>query len=182
MDGRLFVRPIAKDGSGEAGKIESPSEGLTKLEATQRYYKSLMRMIDDVRVPKGKTIGATRLWMDRYAKKIDRLPILGVDEDLVNLGAYVAGNLRFAANAYRDAGIQYSSQRGSTATGKRYSYGNYGSFRYTAAESEGSKQNAAIYRQIHSQAASQRLDIWRDIGEETAKIRRLLTQRYNVEF
>ena len=37
-----------------------------------------------------KNLASTQLWFDKYARRIERLPILNVDEELVKYSAFVA--------------------------------------------------------------------------------------------
>src|SRR5262245_48252024 len=49
--------------------------------ASQQYFKSLTSVLDDVRTESGdaKTFGQNALWFDKWARRIDRLPIVNVD-------------------------------------------------------------------------------------------------------
>jgi len=182
----LFDAPTS-DISYSQGDMPQPGtpEQYTKAQATKKYYDELIEMLDDVRTPKGSTITSTGIWMDRYARKIDRLPILNVDQDLLDFSNYVASNLRGAANAYRKVGTKYAAQRQSNYGGGRS--GSWGSgsgalFGYYGTSSNNAKQNMATRRKITSEAAEFRLATWQEIDDRTAQIRRTLTERYNTEF
>ena len=62
-----------------------PDKSSTKAYDSQTYFKSITRLLDDLRrqKPTAKTIGQVGLWLDKYARKIDRLSVLNVDDDLV---------------------------------------------------------------------------------------------------
>ena len=68
-------------------------------------------LVDDVKDPNSKNVigtGEVAIWMDRYARKIDQLPILGVDEQLVDFSATIAQALRDMGVQYRGVGIEAS--------------------------------------------------------------------------
>ena len=78
-----------------------------------------------------KNLASTTLWFDKYAKRIERLPILNVDEELLNYSGFVASALRQAAGSVRTMGIQSGvreSQIISSSAGYGYvgRYGMYG--------------------------------------------------------
>jgi hypothetical protein len=63
---------------GESG------EGSVKAYASQQYYRSLMSIVEDLRdeSKKSVTLGQNALWFDKWARRIDKMPILNVDEEL----------------------------------------------------------------------------------------------------
>ena len=70
---------------------------------------------------------------DKYAKRIERMPILGVDEDVLNYGAFVANTLRQASGSVKTMGIQSNLRESQITGGDVYGgdYG-YGDYRYGA--------------------------------------------------
>ena len=68
-----------------------------------------------------KNLASTSLWFDKYARRIERLPTLNVDEELVNYGAFVASQLRQASLAVKTMGIK-SGVRQAQITGGDVSY------------------------------------------------------------
>ena len=83
------------------------------LETTQEYYKSINHLMADLKSRKGeeRTFGQVGVWFQNYAKKIDRLPILNVDEEMLQYGQYVADQLRNASMAIKGYGITSVSRR-----------------------------------------------------------------------
>ena len=75
-----------KDELPDTPSSSSPSEA-SKAAASKTYFKSIAVLIEDLR----KTLGDTRdnhaVWMERYGRKVDALPILNVDETLLAWGA-----------------------------------------------------------------------------------------------
>jgi hypothetical protein len=92
-------------GAAAAAPPADPAQ--TVVETTQDYYKSVDRILADLRGRKGseRTIGQIGVWFGNYANKIDRLPILNVDEEMLQYGQYVAQQLRNASMAIKGYGI-----------------------------------------------------------------------------
>ncbi len=77
------------------------------LETTQQYYKAIDHLLADLKSRKGeeRTIGQIGVWFQSYANRVDRLPILNVDEEMLQYGQYVAQQLRNASMAIKGFGI-----------------------------------------------------------------------------
>ncbi|WP_339732220.1 hypothetical protein [uncultured Gimesia sp.] len=161
------------------GEDISPGSPDAIAKASLTYFKSVTVLIDDLR----KYLKTNRdnhiVYTERYARKIDRLPILNVDEDLLAYGSDIAETLRGIALAKRAAGSR---------TGVRNSnvYGNY-SYNYDSNNNYyGQRANASVKIQNRAEeqakATGVRFTSWKDIEDETAGIRREMTKRYQVEF
>ncbi len=100
------------DAMHDATSPGADQEGSAKLIATQQYYTSLTTLIEDLRIkPKRdhvKTFGQAAMWYDKYARKIDRFPILNVDEDLMNFGIGIASMFRDAEMTMKGVGMRTS--------------------------------------------------------------------------
>lgn len=158
--------------------------------ASQQYFKSVVSILDDVRdkSKNAKTFGENALWFDKWARRIDRLPVLNVDQDLLAFGINVANQLRDMAAALRGIGIQ-SSARAAQVTGgagsERY-YGGYSSASaqnsYYADLREVSSERRAIRSEERAKGAINARNIAQGLESETAKIRQAMSQKYQVEF
>ena len=85
---------------------------------SREYFRTVVGMANDLKddMKNAKNLASTRLFFDKYAKRIERMPILGVDEDVLNYGAFVANTLRQAGGSVQTMGIQ-SNVRQSQITG-----------------------------------------------------------------
>jgi hypothetical protein len=179
----------------------SGSEESMARVATQQYYDSITTMLDDLREkPKKdhvKTFGQAAIWYDRYARKIDNLPVLNVDPDLLEYGVWIASTLRQAEATMKGVGMRSSSRtRGNNASGGygggyRYAYGPRGGYRYGYSTGVGSarasiqaegRADANIRSQERTRGAANVQQLWQQIDEESAAIRRAMTQKYQTEF
>jgi len=162
--------------------------------ASRAYFKSVTVLLDDLHTDRDKRDtrgGKDAVWMDRYAKKIDRLPILNVDEELLVFGTNCAETLRVMATARRGAGLSAGTRVANAATGGysgaygAYSYG-YGGTRVaadlTAGNRAASRDRAAIRSQEQNRATGTRTEGWRLIDNATGDIRKKMTAKYKIEF
>ena len=189
----------------------SDQEATAKLLATQQYWKSLNSMMDDLRTkPKRdhvKTFGQAAMWYDRYARKIDHLPIMNVDEDLLNFGATISSSFRNCEAIMKGVGMRTSLRTASNnASSGGYSNGNFGGYRansgtmgtyginfgptgmtssispMNASLQEKGRTDAIIRGQERTSGAANVQQIWQQIDEATAAMRRELVSKYSADF
>jgi hypothetical protein len=165
-----------KPGEASPGAPGAPGEvNESKVrERSVAYFKSTEVLVKDLR--KGlKDTKATSDWMERYARRIDDLPVLNVDELLVDYGDKLAETLRIMANSKRQAGIRAGVR--ANEGGGYYDGYNYGENAYDKAadRSQAKKEEMAV-------ASDTRVQGWKLIDDATADIRRTLTKKYSVEF
>ncbi|MEW4563068.1 hypothetical protein AB1K70_11115 [Bremerella sp. JC770] len=180
--------------NGEASE-EQQQKDLT-IAASQIYYKSVVSLLDELRIKKKgrQTMGQISVWFDKYARKIDRLPIANVDPDLLDYGQFVSENLRTGQSEVTNAAArsrirqnevpeQYDVTSYSTPIGANWA-GQYSWNGWVATpdwQRTGSKMsNVRMEEQI--KGAKSANDVMRDIENATASIRRHMTQKYGVEF
>jgi hypothetical protein len=154
--------------------------------ASQQYFKSVSSILDDVRTESGdaKTFGENALWFDKWARKIDKLPVLRVDQDLVGFGQYASTQLRNMAAALRGMTITSAAREAQVYnTGSSYgSYDGWGGYSYYNEWRNVDGQRRAIRAQERAKGASTARNIAREIETETGKVRQAMTQKYQVEF
>ena len=193
----------------EARSVGTSSDPDTRTRlASQQYYKSVQSLLHDLRHENDDkrtvTPGSVALWYDKYARKIDNLPILNVDDDLLAYGKDVATLLRDAEMALKGVGMRsslrqgvnqpetggYNSYYGTEGYGG-YGYGTYGGYRtgygvgytnlYGAAQEKG-RTDAVIRSQERTRGAASVQQIWQTIEAATADIRQVMTKKYQAEF
>jgi hypothetical protein len=157
--------------------------------ASQQYFKSLTSILDDVRTESkdAKTFGQNALWFDKWARRIDRLPIVNVDNDLLTFGRAVAMALRNMAASMRGIGIN-SAARGAqiyqTVTTDSNAYAGMwgGGYSYYTEWRDVDSQRRAVRADEKAKGALSARDIAREIENETAKVRQAMTQKYSIPF
>jgi hypothetical protein len=161
-------------------KDEEPSPGSPEAvaKASQEYFKSVTVLIDDLQ----KTLKDTRdnhaVWMERFGRNIDRLPILNVDEELLAWGAQVAETFREMSVAERSANVRAGVRKSQVYGAYSYQYDNNG---YYSARSTESVRNQ-IRREESGAARQMRFNSWKEVEDATAAIRAKMTRKYQLEF
>jgi len=155
---------------------ESPGDLPTlQMNASLKYFRAIKAMAADLRsdMRDSKSLGSTGLWCDRYARRIERLPILNVDDELLKYSAFVAHQLRQARLAIRTMGIQ-SGARQAQIWGSDGGYGDD----HQAKESE----RRGVRAEEKATMATNVYQIRDTIITATSDVRRKMTQKYQVEF
>jgi hypothetical protein len=145
---------------------ESSAKAIT-IESSQRYFTAVVDLTAEaLRKTGSKTMGQKALWIEKKARKMDQLPVLHVDEDLLNYGAFVSEQLRNFALTVKGERIA-QGERGSSL----YYQGGY------RVRGRGDPNRAA-----RAAAARTETQIQSQLDEATGQIRKQMTQRYQVEF
>jgi hypothetical protein len=170
--------------------------------SSQNYFKSIEQLVNDLSEHRksGKTSGQVAMWFGKYARRIDGLPVLHVDPQLVQFGASVANQLRQAESAMQgigentasqisetpDAIVDDSSFRAGAAVGRFGGFGAGYSYRYRedprASARAGFQQDAQIRTQARVSGNASANQIMQEVESEMAQERNQLTEKYQVEF
>jgi len=169
--------------SQSSGKVADASQGIA--EKSQKYFQTIKRYVEDLRMQaKGKSGHKILVWMEKYAVKIENLPILDIDEDLQVYGANVAYYLRDSSDQLRSSNRSSQAKQAQYHQGRSASrYGRYGGVYGSRSDNyylAGERKRVAFEEQ--EKGFGKAIDVFRLIDAETAQIRRLMTQRYHVEF
>ena len=174
--------------AGADSRSAPPPESSKAAYATQQYFKSITKIRDDLR-EKGKdskTFGQHAMWLDNWARKIDRLPIMDVDPDMLAYGSYVTSRMRDASASLKGIGIRSAARSAqvpttySTGVQTNYSYG-WGGWSSYSYYNNGSERRA-IRQEEKAAGATSALGIQAEVEQETAKIRQAMTQKYKINF
>lgn len=164
--------------SSLANAKPAPSQQEVMLQASKEYFGAVTTMFDDLRETLSDADGNHALYMERYSRKIDRLPILNVDDELLNWGATVAETLRGGGQSVRSAGLRSGVRKAGIYGAYQYSYDGYGYY--------GGQPTENAFGEISRQeGAAARADVygsWKEMEDHTAQIRRAMTKKYGVEF
>jgi len=185
-------------------KEVSPGEVVEDaVQTSVKYFKTITTYFNDLRTDmrNRQTIAQSQVYFDRYARKIERLPMLNVDPELLDYGAFVCQSLRELAGSVRTTGAEQAvatrnvtaSSPGVYNTGS-YGYGRagyygasgfYGNYaRYDARATlkwEGS-QRRMVRAQTNTAIAGATEEVKQQVAEATAGIRRKMTEKYQTEF
>lgn len=200
--------PSGKTEDSDGEKLSPGDLAARRAQDTLRYFKAIDSYRNDLKqdLRDAKSISQTKVWFDKYARKIERLPILNVDPEMLDYGALVAKGLRAAAGSVTQMGISSAARQkqvqGSTAPPVNAAYyggygwdrGGWGGYGYNLPGAN-SWANSA-YAQVRAEAHQRQLirseekaamatdvqGIKADLIEATGNIRRRMTERYQVEF
>src|SRR5262245_58491549 len=173
-------------------KANTPTD--PKAVASLRYFRSVKSLLDELQDPKNnKTHSRISYLYKEYARKIDELPLLNVDPELLNWGASVSGTVRELANqallqSRSNTALQANVQEGVNIVPDMYQrYGaGYGWSYYASAP--GYQWNSNRTQITNMMAAgnltksARRQETWKNINGETVKVRQAMVGKYNVEF
>jgi hypothetical protein len=182
----------ADDASAPSGSQAASADAAASL----KYFQAIQRHLNDLRHEEGaRSYGTIALWFDKYARRIERLPILGVDKDLVDYGQFVVYRLRDAVDAIRGVGLRSGAQSAGV-TGSYYSdyyvFDSAVNYAYNTAASPANVASAqvgaaeaerrAIRQRERAQGSGDARSLMRVITDKTTDIRRQMTERYMIEF
>jgi hypothetical protein len=175
--------PSTKFSSLKEANVEEAS-GDDMAQNSLAYFQATQALMKDLR-PKAGSYKSDAYWIERYAAKIDRLPILHVDDDLLNYGQKLSETLRVMSGTRKMTNLQGGAAARSEMTaggGLSYNYGyGYGNYSYSTPQSREVAAGADIANAAASGTAV-KLQGWNLIDNATVEIRREMTKRYNLEF
>ncbi len=173
----------------ESAATETPSAESAKAAASRKYFHSVKGLIEELRKTLDKTHRDNQLvWMERYARKVDDLPMKDVDKDLLTFGGNVSSSLRYQAQAARMAAVrggvraaQPVYQSYSYGAGAVGPYGTYGGYSF-AGTVQVAPNRIQIGTEERASASQVKISEMKQIEDGMVQIRRAMTERYNVEF
>lgn len=173
------------------------SPGQVSSSATKEYYDGVRRYLHDLKLETGaKSYSSIASWFDKYAGRIDRLPLLGVDAEMLDYSEMIVNQLRNCSMSIRGVAIS-SSAKGAGVQGTASSYGttynNSYNTRYHVftgstyeqgkdAVRDAAAQRQAINRQERAKGSASVQEIVGQIKQETTSIRRRMTEKHGIEF
>mgnify|MGYP007059414490 CR=1 FL=1 len=107
----LDAPPALHQQAHEASQVDPDSPEQQKKVmalATKQYFDSITSLTEDLRLKKSEgemvTWGQVGGWWEKYSRKIDQLPTLNVDPEMLEFGSWVASAMLDAANALKGIG------------------------------------------------------------------------------
>ena len=173
-----------------------PKEQMAK--ATKKHFGEVTEMFDDLKgeMKDAANLAVTATYFDRYAKRMERLPILDVDPAVLDYSSYVAAALRAAAGSVRTMGIRGGSRQAQInysdidydyAYGYRSGWNGSSAVAVPVSDGVGAvKAVGAERRKIRAEEkgimATDVHQIRAEVIDTTAKVRRAMTEKYRVDF
>ena len=177
------------EGQPESQRIRSAEHD---VRSSLRYLTAIERMLADLKrsLQRAKEYERTAKWHETFAEKLDRLPIAGVDPELLEYGGRVSSHLRGVAASLRGQAVEVNTQQRSVTWNVSVDPGYvaaswWGGAGYRAPTWHATSNLEQVRQQqaeAISRGAEQRLGIWQIIDDETAAIRRSMSHRYGAAF
>jgi hypothetical protein len=101
----LMELPTTKFSSLKEEDIEDNSQA-TIAKCSQAYFHAVDAMVADLKKRTKVNSGGDAGWIERYAAKIDRLPVLHVDEELLTYGEKLTETLRIISGSRKMTNMQ----------------------------------------------------------------------------
>jgi hypothetical protein len=199
-----ILAPLLRPSLGSIDQSQSLPEvpaDQVKLQATKKYFQAVQKKKAEVKKSNPPTFEKLSHIFNNSARYIEELPLLNVDDDVLNWGASVAATFRAMAivSQKTNGAINLAEANRAMAyvttpnyyTGGGYASGYYGGYGWGYSVPSGTtsvstpnnygaidnlqtvtSQNEAMYRR----------NTWNAIEAATLDLRRNLTKKYNTEF
>jgi hypothetical protein len=190
------VTPVTKTDSPAAptGPQTSPS---VVAENTRDYFRKVINIVHRVRDYSANNTGERAQWNGNMANRIDEMPTLDVDPQMVMFGAEVAKSLRSnsmsmqltnisqgAAAVAADAGTGAFSTATAVGTmaGMGYGYGGYGNYGSYGGNFVDPNSPVKYYRMGQAQGNTSFKELMARLEQSLADMRRTMTEKYKIQF
>jgi hypothetical protein len=145
------------------------------VEASQSYFRAVTDLLDGLKHERSNSHKGMSLWYDRYAKRIDALPLLGVDNELLDWGMTISKTLREMS-----AGVNYNAK---DQTYRISGLSNYTGGYYYGYSGDSKAYNASVIRKQGDAVMDVQMDqVWKRIDITIAEMRRKMVEKYKVDF
>lgn len=187
-------RPIDTTSSPSGSVATSPS---VVADNTREYFRKVVNIVHRVRDYSANNTGERAQWNSNMANRIDEMPTLDVDPQMVIFGAEVAKSLRSnsmsmtltniaqgAAAVASDAGTAgYSTATGAgTLAGMGYGYGGYGNYGGYGGNFVDPNSPVKYYRMGQAQGNTSFKELMARLEQSIADMRRTMTEKYKIQF
>lgn len=192
---RKIVSPVLKPIPmviGDRNQTDRPALD-PAAEASLRYFNAVNTLLSDLKSTKTRNLTDRSFWYKQFADKIDAMPVLHVDDELLKYGATVSSTLRGLANLAVNSLMQKKTIAANTYeytvvlpwSNYYYLYGPGWSYGYSvpmvgAYSNYGLAQN--LIAKVGNTEAAVRNETWKNIDAATVDIRNKMTQKYQIEF
>lgn len=197
----LFHRPPAiphPELEVKSPSEQSPGDVESTKVSTQRYFSEMTKLLEDLsdkRSASGtKTMGQVGVFCERYAAKIEKLPTLNVDPELLDFSSQTCNSLRLIhSTIHAGAAKGSAAARSVTPTYNYYGYGQtygyiwgapVGSYGYAAVPDMRQYYNdqSRVKYEANSKATFDVRQVGQQIRASVADMRRKMTEKYRVQF
>jgi hypothetical protein len=162
--------------SGTSGVVEQDMGTVSK-----KYFDAINGVLNEYRrKPEMKSLSSYATWFDLHARKIDALPVVGVDDQLVGFAQYVSDQFREMSVVMRSAELA-KTERTTSFQNYSYSYrwGRWGGYGEYWDNSKNRATAASIERLRGKNAAREILE---EVEDKAGHIRQEMSKKYGINF
>ena len=177
--GVLINHPV-KDaiGFGNSELTEELSVGTN----SKRYFDEIESLIEEFRgKPEVKNLNIYATWFERYARKIDQISVISVDEELIKYSQFVSNRFREISGLLRSTELTKTRQTTNLQNwsySSRYGgYGGYSNYYY-----DNTRNRLIASSVVRQQGVNSAREIINEISQESARVRKEMSVKYNVPF
>ena len=190
------VTPVTNTDSPAAPTSGQTSPSIV-AENTRDYFRKVINIVHRVRDYSANNTGERAQWNGNMANRIDEMPTLEVDPQMVMFGAEVAKSLRSnsmsmqltnisqgAAAVAADAGTGAFSTATAVGTmaGMGYGYGGYGNYGSYGGNFVDPNSPVKYYRMGQAQGNTSFKELMARLEQSLADMRRTMTEKYKIQF
>lgn len=176
-DSMAAATPNAKPAVAPAVK---PTPISAMAEASRKYFTTVDKQFSSLRLKHkdAKTFGQVAQWITNAARRIDRMPTLDVDPELISYGANVSIQLREMAASLQGIGINSAERNAAIYGGDYYYAGGDGYYYYH--DTQGQRRQVRAEEKAAGARSSREIAV--KLENDAAAMRAKLTQKYKLQF
>jgi hypothetical protein len=202
---RELLSPFVRGSISNLDQSEPAPAENTQAQKSLKYFKAVQAKMNEVRKSNNPSFAKLASTFNTAARSIDDLPILHVDEELLNWGQSIATTFRSMAIVAQTAGgimtlaeankamVMVTSPNYYTGYVGGYANGYYGGYgwggAYAVPSGTTSTTTVSNYGQVSNfmfqtkeQEADYRRNTWKNIDTATTDVRRKMVKKYEIEF
>jgi hypothetical protein len=166
------------------GGSRSATSGVTEQDTgtvSKKYFDSINNVLAEYRrKPEMKSLNSYATWFDLHARKIDALPVVGVDGELITFAQYVTDRFREMSVVMRSAELA-KTERATSFQNYSYSYrygrwGGYGEYW----DNSKNRATAASVERLRGKNAAR--EILEEVEDKAGHIRQEMSKKYGINF
>jgi hypothetical protein len=202
-----FDRPAGFQTAPEKPPEVTMSKEEQTAQATLAYYKSVQKLLKDLKGRKAGsggtyTTGSIAQWCTNYGRKLNNLPLLNVDPEMIEYGRQTSQTLTGVAQALNSGNVQGGIDARNSAPVYNtftntdvYGYGYRGGWAWGGTVPLGTTNSVAVIDPLattaqrenikanaRAESSRQARELFANIDAATADIRAKMVQKYQLEF
>jgi hypothetical protein len=150
-------------------------------EASRTYFKTVDKQFTSLQLKHkdAKTFGQVAQWITNAARRIDRMPTLDVDPEMIAYGAGVSMQLREMAASLQGIGINSAERNAAIYGGDTY-YSGWDGWYYSDSDTQGQRRQVRAEEKAAGARSAREIAV--KLENEAAAMRAKMSQKYKLQF